>query len=116
MFGRGRAIKEKAELTSKQVMPVILEAIKNCNAKGARFEEYEVESPERKTPKKAPCWEFFVFYQIVGGFKYKEILEAELLAATRKYQSQNKIPDSVTDMKVSVLGDKGIKISYTVLD
>ena len=44
------------------------------------------------------------------------MLEAELLTATRKYQSKNKVPDNITDLVPSVLGDKGIRISYGVLD
>ena len=116
MFGKGRARKAKAESISKKVMPVILEAIKNCKAKGAKFEEYQIEAPERKNPKTAPCWEFYVFYELEGGFKYKEMLEAELLTATRKFQKQNKIPSTVTDLTASVMGNKGIKISYMILD
>ena len=116
MFGRGRAIKTKAESISKKVLPVIFEAVKNCNAKGAKFEEYQIEPHIRKNPKTAPCWEFYVFYEIESGFKYKELLESELLIATRKYQSKNKVPDNITDLIPSVLGDKGIRISYGVLD
>lgn len=116
MFGKGRQIKSKAESTSKKVLPVIFEAIKNCNAKGAKFEEHRIEPPLRKNSKTSPCWEFYVFYEIESGFKYKEMLEAELLTATRKYQSKNKVPDNITDLVPSVLGDKGIRISYGVLD
>ena len=116
MFGKGKAIKTKAESISAKVMPVILEAIKNCKAKGAKFDLYQIEPPLRKNSKTSPCWEFYVFYEIEGGFKHKEMLEAELLTATRKYQTQNKVPDNITDLTVSVLGDKGIRISYGVLD
>ena len=112
----GNKVKSKAEEVSKKVLPVILEAIKNCKAKGAKFEEYQILPHERKNPKTAPCWEFYVFYQLEGGFKYKEMLEAELLTATRKFQTQNKIPDNVTDLIASVMGNKGIKITYGVLD
>jgi len=112
----GNKVKSKAEEVSKKVLPVILEAIKNCKSKGAKFEEYQILPHERKNPKTAPCWEFYVFYQLEGGFKYKEMLEAELLTATRKFQTQNKIPDNVTDLIASVMGDKGIKITYGVLD
>ena len=48
MFGKGRAIKTKAESISAKVMPVILEAIKNCKAKGAKFDLYQIEPPLRK--------------------------------------------------------------------
>lgn len=112
----GNKVKSKAEEVSKKVLPVILEAIKNCKSKGAKFEEYQILPHERKNPKTAPCWEFYVFYPLEGGFKYKEMLEAELLTATRKFQTQNKIPDNVTDLIASVMGDKGIKITYGVLD
>ena len=112
----GNKVKNKAEEVSKKVMPVILEAIKNCKAKGAKFDLYQIEPPLRKNPKTAPSWEFFVFYELENGFKYKEMLEAELLTATRKFQAQNKIPDTVTDLTASVMGNKGIKISYMVLD
>ena len=117
MFGsKNRAIKEKAESISTRVTPVILEAIKNCKAKGAKFDIYQVLPAERKTPKTGSSWDFAVFYEIEGGFKYKEMLEAELLTTTRKYQTQNKVPDNITDLTPSVLGDKGIKIAYSVLD
>ena len=112
----GNKVKNKAEEVSKKVIPVILEAIKNCKAKGAKFEEYQVLPHERKNPKTAPSWEFYVLYELENGFKYKEMLEAELLTATRKFQAQNKIPDTVTDLTASVMGNKGIKISYMVLD
>ncbi len=116
MFGKGKAIKTKAESISAKVMPVILESIKNCKAKGAKFDIYQVEQPQRKNSKTSPSWEFSVVYEIEGGFKHKEMLEAELLTATRKFQKQNKIPSTVTDLTASVLGDKGIRISYGVLD
>jgi len=112
----GNKVKSKAEEVSKKVLPVILEAIKNCKAKGAKFDIYQVEQPQRKNSKTSPSWEFSVVYEIESGFKYKEMLEAELLTATRKFQTQNKIPDNVTDLIASVMGDKGIKITYGVLD
>jgi len=112
----GNKVKSKAEEVSKKVLPVILEAIKNCKAKGAKFDIYQVEQPQRKNSKTSPSWEFYVVYEIESGFKYKEMLEAELLTATRKFQTQNKIPDNVTDLTASVMGNKGIKITYGVLD
>tara|TARA_B100001093_G_scaffold138375_1_gene130877 strand:- start:685 stop:1035 length:351 start_codon:yes stop_codon:yes gene_type:complete len=116
MFGKGKAIKNKAELISKKVMPAILDAIKNCKAKGAKFDIYQIEPSQRKKSKTTPSWVFSVVYELESGFKYKEMLEAELLASTRKFQSQNKIPNNITDLTASVLGDKGIRISYEVLD
>ena len=116
MFGKGKAIKNKAELISKKVMFVIIDAIKNCKAKGAKFDVYQVEPSQRKNSKATPSWVFAVVYELESGFKYKEMLEAELLISTRKFQSQNKIPDNITDLTASVLGDKGIRISYEVLD
>ena len=116
MFGKGKAIKNKAEEISKRVMFVILDAIKNCKAKGVKFDIYQVEQPQRKNSKTSPSWEFSVFYEIESGFKYKEMLEGELLTSTRKFQTENKVPDNITDLIASVLGDKGIRISYEVLD
>ena len=116
MFGRSKEIKKKAELISEKVMPAILDAVKNCKAKGIKFDTYEVEQSQRKKSKITPSWIFSVVYELESGFKYKEMLEAELLTSTRKFQSQNRIPDNVTDLTASVLGDKGIRISYEVLD
>jgi hypothetical protein len=122
MFGLldNKEIKEKAEKIARTVHIGILgSSLKSLRARGAKFEddgEFEKWLQRGKSKTEGPSWDFALFLPIESGFKWKEKLDLELSIQRQKHVAARKVTDTLTDLVVTVAGDKGIRVEFKVLD